>query len=178
MGRFGALGELVDAWHPLLELALRVQVAEPLLHRTALPLGVVVTVEPHDRQLRRRRRHDRRHGALERLRHVDAHVRQLVGLEELERLVPVLVAQPRLVAELDTDAVRLGALCAFDEVVLVRAPDREPRRELEQHRAQLPAPVEGGERVEEARPEVLEGVLVQVLGVDALLALGSHLLRE
>src|SRR6266566_7328714 len=101
-----------------------------------------------------------------------------MGLEELERLVTVLVAQPRLVAELDTDAVRLGALCAFDEVVLVRAPDREPRRELEQHRAQLAAAIKRCERLEEARPEVLDRVFVQVLGVDALLALGPNLLRE
>src|SRR5207248_3741569 len=112
------------------------------------------------------------------LRHVDAYVRQLVGLEELERLVPVLVAQPRLVAELDTDAVRLRPLCAFDEVLLVRPPEREPRRELEQHRTQLPAAIERRERVEEAGPEVLDRVLVEILRVHALLALWSHLLRK
>src|SRR2546423_10272490 len=101
-----------------------------------------------------------------------------MGLEELERLVTVLVAEPRLVAELDTDAVRLGALGAFDEVVLVRAPEREPRRELEQHRAQLAAAIKRCERVEEGRPQILDRILLQVLGVDALLALRPHLLRE
>src|SRR5262249_49845428 len=115
--------------------------------------------------------------APEALRHVHADVREIVLPKKLQRLLAVLLRHPRLMPELDTDPPRLGALGALDEVVLVRPPDGEPGRELEQRGTELAAAFQRLEGVEEARPEILHRVRIEVLRVDALLVTRSHLLR-
>src|SRR5205085_12350824 len=54
------LRELLQPRRPRLELLLLVEVAEPVVDVVARPL-VAVAVEAHDGEVRRRRRHDRRH---------------------------------------------------------------------------------------------------------------------
>ena len=91
---------------PLVQLGRFVVVVEALRGRARarLPHRGVAAVEAHERELRGRRR-DRRDGAVEPLRLVDADERQLEVAQQRKRRLAVLGVEPAVVAELDGAAV-------------------------------------------------------------------------
>jgi hypothetical protein len=168
VGLVGLRGQLLDVARPRRQLAGVVAVAEPLLDVVALPL-VRVPVQADHGEVAGGGQH-RRDGVRVALRLVHAHVRQPVRGQEPERLLLVVVGHPGVVAELDADPPRRGPLGAGEDVVLVRARDREPGRELEQDRAELARLAQRLERRQEPAPRLGRHLRVDVLEVDAFLA--------
>jgi hypothetical protein len=134
----------------------------------AFPL-VRVPVQADHRQVAGGGQH-RRDGVRVALRLVHAHIRQPVRGQEPQRLLLVFLGHPGVVAELHADPPRRGPLRAGEDVVLVRARDREPGRELEQDRAELARLAQRLERREEPVPGLAGHLRVDVLEVDAVLA--------
>ena len=117
------VGEVPDPGSPLGELLLRVVVAEPFSRADILllPLRRISPVEAHHGQVLGRGRSDWREARVESLRHVHAHERKVVVLEERERLVAVALLEPGLVSKLHGDAEVLQPLRTLGHVVLVLA---------------------------------------------------------
>ena len=116
------------------------------------------------------RGHYRGDGAGVALRHVHAHVGQLVLGQEVQGLPLVLLAHPGVVAELHAHPARRGPLRAGQDVLLVSPRDREPGRVLEQERAELARAAQRLERGQEPLPGLVGHLRVDVLEVDPLLA--------
>src|SRR5437764_9579804 len=101
----GRARQLLDAGEPLLELRRLVAVPEPVRRagHVGRPRLGVAAVEADDGQIGGHGDH-RRQGRVEALRLVDADVREVLSLQELEGPVGLVVGRPGAVAELDAEA--------------------------------------------------------------------------
>src|SRR5438445_467189 len=168
------LGQLVDAREPLRELLLAVRIVETLRRGEPrlLPVLGVAAMEADDREPVVRDRGDRRAARRKALWLVDRHVAQAILPQELERLLAVALAHPRRVPELDGEAVVGQEVPRACDLRLVLARDREPVGVLEEDRAELAGLAERLESDPEAREELVDRVLGEVLGVHTLLREG------
>ena len=125
-------------------------------------------MHPHHGQITGRGQH-RRDGARVALRHVHAYVRQPVPGQEAQGLALVVLGHPGAVAELDAHPAWRRPPRAGQDVLLVRAGDREPGRVLEEDRAELAGAVERLERGQEPVPDRIGHRRADVLQVHPVL---------
>ena len=171
----GLLGQFAHARRPLLELGIAVEVLEAVRRDAGLglPRVHVAAVQAHHGEAAGGGRNGRRAG-VEALRLVHAHVVQVELVEQAQGAGGGVVRHPAAAPELHGHAPRAQALAHLGQVVDGGARAREPRRELEQHGAQLAGLGQRRQGLAVLQPEQLEGVRLQVAAVDAALAGGAR----
>ncbi len=125
VGDLGVAGEGADLGCPCVQLVFGVAVAEPLVDVFAGPF-LRVAVQADYGQAGGGGGQHRGDGAGVALRHVDAHIRQLMGGQELQGLFLVAWCHPGPVAEFHAYPPWRGPPGAGQDVVLARAGDGEP----------------------------------------------------
>src|SRR5215471_12295918 len=107
----------LDTRDPHFKFAVRVVVPEAHAGWCTLqvPVPVVPTVEADERHTRRGRLEHRGHAALETLRGVNGHIRDVVRAEEGQRALGIAFIQPRPAPKRDRDWKPVHALLALLE---------------------------------------------------------------